>query len=250
VLNECDDTDGATTGWRDAPLGDHTTCLRGVTRTVTHPTPTVDHMDTTRGDTNRGDTNQPAREATDDVAFTVVDFETTGLDPSTDRILQVAALVVDADGAVVDSFDTIVKPQNPDEFENSAAHVNGISDEQVLSGMPLKEALERVWSMSRGRWFTAHNARFDIGFLHAESARVGIEDTLETWIDTLALARSIDTEHTRRHSLSALCEHYGIERERAHEALSDARATAELLVHLTREIGLGSPRELPGYFAR
>ena len=190
------------------------------------------------------------RLASDAVSFAVVDVETTGLDPQNDRILQVAAVVLDADGSIIDSFDTIVRPQNPETFENAAEHVNGISPDQVANGMPLRDALERLWSMSRGRLFTAHNAAFDIGFLHAESRRVGLDDTVEEWIDTLALARRTDTERTRRHSLSALCDHYGIERDRDHEALSDATATARLLVHLSRDIGLGSPAELPDYFAR
>lgn len=193
---------------------------------------------------------QPARTETPVVSFAVVDFETTGLDPQTDRILQVAAVLVDAEGSITDSFETIVRPQNPETFENGAEHVNGISPEQVANGMPLRDALEKLWSMSRGRMFTAHNAAFDIGFLHAESRRVGLDETVEEWIDTLALARHTDTERTRRHSLSALCDHYGIERDREHEALSDATATARLLVHLSRDIGLGSPAELPGYFAR
>lgn len=195
-------------------------------------------------------TSGEGRAASDAVSFAVVDLETTGLDPQTDRILQVAAVVIDAEGSILDSFDTIVRPENPETFENAAEHVNGISPEQVAHGMPLRDALEKLWSMSRGRLFTAHNATFDIGFLHAESRRVGLDDTVEEWIDTLALARHTDSERTRRHSLSALCEHYGIERDREHEALSDATATARLLVHLSRDIGLGSPAELPGYFAR
>lgn len=184
------------------------------------------------------------------VCFAVVDVETTGLDPETDRILQVAAVVVDASGSILESFDTIVKPENPATFANGAEHVNRISAEQVMGGMPLSEALTKVWQMSRGRRFTAHNAPFDIGFLHAESRRVGIDERVDSWIDTLALARRTDAERSRRHSLSALCEHYGISREREHEALSDATATAELLFHLSRDIGLSSPAELPDYLDR
>lgn len=195
------------------------------------------------------DTSRPDI-AHESVSFAVVDVETTGLDPETDRILQVAAVVVDATGTVIESFDTIVKPENPDTFDNGAEHVNRITAEQVMSGMPLREALEKLWQISRGRRFTAHNAAFDIGFLHAESRRVGIDETVDTWIDTLALARLTDAERSRRHSLTALCEHYGITREREHEALSDATATAKLLFHLSRDIGVGSPAELPDYSER
>ena len=115
--------------------------------------------------------------------------------------------------------------------------------------MPLREALERLWSISDGNVFTAHNARFDIGFLRAESERVGLSPRIDNHIDTLALARRVDTEKSRRHSLDALCEHYGIERERAHDAKADATATAELLMHLIDELGVNRADQLPELFS-
>lgn len=181
------------------------------------------------------------REAT----FTVVDVETTGFDPDSERILQVAAVVVDGNGDVVESFDTVVRPENPEEYRHGAEHIHGISQDQVARGMPLREALERVWTMSEGRWFTAHNAQFDIGFLHAESERVGIERRVERYIDTLELARLADRDRSRKHTLSALCEHYGIEIGRAHEALADATATARLLFRLFDDVGVESVDQLP-----
>ncbi|MBJ7491256.1 MAG: 3'-5' exonuclease, partial [Ilumatobacteraceae bacterium] len=74
------------------------------------------------------------------VSFAVVDFETTGLNPETDRIVQLAAIIVNGEGHIVDSFDTIVKPESPDEYQHGAEHIHGISAEQVSSGMPLREA--------------------------------------------------------------------------------------------------------------
>ena len=184
-------------------------------------------------------------ESMSDVSFAVVDFETTGVNPGTDRVIQMAAVVVNGHGEIIDSFDTVVRPESPSDYVHGAEHVHGISREQVSNGMPLRQALERLWAISDGNVFTAHNARFDLGFLHAESKRVGIERTIGAHVDTLALARSIDTDRTRKHSLTALCEHYGIERDRAHDARSDAEATAELLVHLMRELDVRSPDQLP-----
>ena len=115
--------------------------------------------------------------------------------------------------------------------------------------MPLSEALKKLWDISSGNVFTAHNARFDIGFLHAESERIGLDYRVESHIDTLSLARKIDTEKSRRHSLEALCQHYGIEREKAHDAKADATATAELLMHLMRDLGVDSADQLPDLFA-
>jgi DNA polymerase-3 subunit epsilon len=183
------------------------------------------------------------------VSFAVVDCETTGVNPETDRILQVAAIIVTGEGEVVDQFDTVVRPESPENYTHGAEHIHGISKEQVENGMPLREALEKLWTISSGNVFTAHNARFDIGFLHAESERVGLSNRIETHVDTLALARKTDAEKTRRHTLDALCEHYGIEREKAHDAKADATATAELLIHLMKEMGVERSDQLPDLFA-
>jgi DNA polymerase-3 subunit epsilon len=185
-----------------------------------------------------------------DISFAVVDFETTGVDPETDRIVQLAAIVVNGEGEIVDSFDTVVKPESPAEYVHGAEHIHGISEAEVQGGMPLKEALRKLWSISEGNLFTAHKARFDLGFLHAESARVGLGGRIHNYVDTLALARKTDEARTRRHSLEALCEHYGIERTRSHEAKADATATAELLMHLMKEMGVESPDQVSELFAR
>ena len=184
------------------------------------------------------------------VSFAVVDFETTGLNPEIDRIVQLAAVIVNGDGDIIDSFDTIVKPENPDEYQHGAEHIHGISAEQVSSGMPLRIALEKLWDISAGNVFTAHNAQFDLGFLHAESERVGINGHVEVHIDTLELSRrTTGADNTRRHNLLALCEHYGIERDKVHDAKSDATATAQLLMHLMKEIGVETPDQVAELFA-
>ena len=184
------------------------------------------------------------------VSFAVVDFETTGLNPETDRIVQLAAIIVNGEGDIVDSFDTIVKPENPAEYQHGAEHIHGITAEQVSSGMPLREALEQLWAINDGRIFTAHNAPFDLGFLHAESERVGIEGRVEFHIDTLELSRrTTGADTTRRHNLFALCEHYGIERDKVHDARSDATATAQLLMHLIKELGVEAPAQVAELFA-
>ena len=211
--------------------------------TMSHPRPKVLSMTSHELST--------ASHSMRDVSFAVVDFETTGLNPETDRIVQLAAIIVNGEGDIVDSFDTIVKPESPAEYQHGAEHIHGISAEQVSSGMPLRKALEQLWSINAGHVFTAHNAPFDLGFLHAESKRVGIEGAIESHIDTLELSRrTTGTDSTRRHNLFALCEHYGIERDQVHDAKSDATATAQLLIHLIKELGVEKPDQVSELFAR
>lgn len=193
--------------------------------------------------------NTPSDKSLRNVSFAVVDCETTGVNPETDRILQLAAIVVNGEGEIVNSFDTVVRPESPADYTHGAEHIHGISAEQVAQGMPLREALQKLWDISDGNLFTAHNAKFDIGFIHAESKRVGLERQVETYIDTLALSRKTDAEKERKHSLDALCEHYGIERDRAHEAKADATATAQLLIHLMHDMGVSQSDQLPELFA-
>jgi DNA polymerase III epsilon subunit family exonuclease len=184
------------------------------------------------------------------MSFAVVDFETTGLNPESDRIVQLAAVIVNGDGDITDSFDTIVKPESPSEYQHGAEHIHGISAEQVSNGMPLRIALQKLWDISADNVFTAHNAQFDLGFLHAESERVGIKGRVEIHIDTLELSRRISgADNTRRHNLFALCEHYGIERDKVHDAKSDATATAQLLMHLMKELGVKKSDQLAELFA-
>jgi DNA polymerase III epsilon subunit family exonuclease len=185
-----------------------------------------------------------------DLRFAVVDFETTGFDPATNRIVQLAAIIINGDGLIIDSFDTVVKPENPTTYVHGAEHIHGISVEQVANGMPLTEALQKLWALCEGATFTAHNAQFDIGFLHAESERIGLDERIGSHLDTLLLSRLIDTGRTRRHSLDALCEHYGIELTNSHEAKADATATAELLIHLFKEMNINAPDQLPALLAR
>ena len=191
-----------------------------------------------------------ASETMRNVSFAVVDFETTGLNPETDRIVQLAAIIMNGEGDIIDSFDTIVKPESPSEYQHGAEHIHGISAEQVSNGMPLRIALQKLWDISADNVFTAHNAQFDLGFLHAESERVGIKGRVEIHIDTLELSRRISgADNTRRHNLFALCEHYGIERDKVHDAKSDATATAQLLMHLMKELGVKKSDQLAELFA-
>ena len=191
--------------------------------------------------------DQPEATPISDTVFAVVDLETTGFNPQKDRIVQMAAVLVNGRGEVVDTFDTVVKPESPEQYEHGAEHVHGISRERVENGMPLSSALSRIWSLTDGRVFTAHNARFDISFLEAESERVGMKRQVSNYVDTLALARQADSDRQRKHSLQALCEHYGVTVERAHEAMSDARATATILMKLIDELGVRSTDQLPGF---
>lgn len=175
----------------------------------------------------------------------VVDLETTGLDPTTCRVIQMAALVVEPNGHVSQTFSTVVKPENPSEYEHGAEHIHGISASDVSHGMSLSEAFNHLFSLLPFGVFAGHNASFDLGFLHAEAARLGLTFPVVHHIDTLAVSRRSDPEKLRSHRLSELCVHHNIVLDGAHTALGDATATARLLSALLREADITSADQLP-----
>ncbi|MEY3805993.1 MAG: Exonuclease, partial [Actinomycetota bacterium] len=71
------------------------------------------------------DTPSETQHSLANVSFVVVDLETTGIDPTTDRIIQMAAIVIDGTGRIIESFDTVVKPESPEQYTHGAEHIHG-----------------------------------------------------------------------------------------------------------------------------
>ena len=86
--------------------------------------------------------DQPEATPIADTVFAVVDLETTGFNPQKDRILQMAAVLVNGRGEVVDTFDTVVKPESPEQYEHGAEHVAFPAISTGIYGYPLEPATE------------------------------------------------------------------------------------------------------------
>ena len=183
-----------------------------------------------------------------DMLFTVVDCETTGFYAETNRVIQVGAVIVNGAGVVQSQFETIVRPECPDTYEHAAEHIHGISRDQVLAGTPLRTALRQLLDFGRPHIFVAHNAPFDIGFLMAEAQRVGMGEQYSQWLsrslDTVSLSRRVDRDSERSHKLGTLCEYYGVDPGRSHDALSDALAAAHLLPKILNDLEIISVDQL------
>ena len=91
-------------------------------------------------------------------SFAVIDFETTGLDPAVDRVLEMGIVTFD-DGVQTGSHNWLIQPTIP--VPEEASKVHGITDE-MLADQPRFEA---VWAEMRahleGRLPVAYNAGFD-----------------------------------------------------------------------------------------
>lgn len=158
--------------------------------------------------------------------YIVIDLETTGLDPTTDKIIEVAAVKIKR-SLVVDEFSALIDPQVSVSEEISA--LTGI-DDSMLHGQPkIEEIIPALKDFIGASTIIAHNAPFDSAFLEPYLQSGG------TWLDSVVLAQ-VAYPAAGRYSLEKLTDMLGIANDSAHRAFSDALATAELFLAIKKRL--------------
>lgn len=165
----------------------------------------------------------------------VVDFETTGLGPTTGgRATEIAAVLVRG-GVVIDAWSSLM---------NSGAWVppqiqalTGITNEMLAGAPDSASVMRELARFTAGCPLVAHNASFDRGFWQAEMERAGVApDPAHQFACTVLLSRRLWPE-AKSHGLGAITQFHDIRFDgRAHRALADARVTAELLLKVQGEV--------------
>ncbi|MCV3767252.1 DNA polymerase III subunit epsilon [Rhizobium sp. TRM95796] len=171
----------------------------------------------------------------------IFDTETTGLDSREDRIIEIGGV------ELRDHFPTgrtIHLYINPDgrKVHPDALAVHGITDEFLADKPVFANVVDEILEFFDGAQWIAHNANFDMGFINAELARIGLPAIAnERVVDTLQMAR-------RKHpmgpnTLDALCRRYGVDNSHRlkHGALLDSELLAEVYIELIggRQTALG-----------
>lgn len=175
--------------------------------------------------------------------FCVFDFETTGLDPEKDRVIEMAAIRV-CDGHVVSEFSTLVKngPVVP-----KITEITGITNEELEHGMPERTAFQILNRFIGDNILVAHYAAFDLAFLHYSLMRNADRTFENSFYDTLTISRD---RHYYPHKLTDMCDRYGIVLEGAHRALNDVHGCWELLKKLHEENSIESYINQLGYLSK
>lgn len=161
-----------------------------------------------------------------------IDLETTGLDASSDRVVEIGAIVVDAEGRERERFERLIRPDRP--MGRTATEVSGIRDLDLADAPPAAEVLPDFLTFLKRHAeavLIAHNAAFDAGFLGMELARAGLAIPDRQVFDTLVLARSALPE-LRSHRLDLLIEHFSIPPRPRHRAMGDAETLMDLWFRL------------------
>lgn len=180
------------------------------------------------------------------------DVETTGRNAWKNDITQIAG-IIEVDGEVVHEFNIKCQPRNWETIDDQALEVTGVSRQQLRTFPTADEAfseLELIIAGKNNPWavdrydkndkFTpaGYNVGFDLDFLQQFFKKSGETYGIGwfiNWksIDGLAISRFLEYSgqltSIQDHKLGTLCDHFNIHID-AHDALSDIRATRELLL--------------------
>ncbi|MEO7587237.1 MAG: DEDD exonuclease domain-containing protein, partial [Arachnia sp.] len=168
------------------------------------------------------------------VSFCVVDLETTGGGKDS-CITEIGAVKVQG-GEILGEFQTLVRPEVP--IPPMIQVLTGITNQMVATAPRLDEALPRFATFSAGCVLVAHNAPFDVGFLRRGHELLALPWPRPHVVDTVVLARQVlPAEEVRNCKLSTLAAHFGATTVPNHRALSDARATVDVLHALLERVG-------------
>ena len=165
-----------------------------------------------------------------ELAYTVFDTETTGLDPSAgDRVVSIGAVRI-VNGRILgqETFDRLVDPRRP--IPPQAERIHGIGDAMCAGCPDIATVLPQFHRFAAGTVLVGHNVAFDLRFFEMQADAAGVTFDHQPVLDTLLLAALLDPEEGADHSLDGLASRFGITVDGRHSALGDARATAQVFL--------------------
>jgi len=187
----------------------------------------------------------------DQVRFVVLDCETTGLNPVTDRIITIGAVAMQ-DGEILleDSFESLLKLSR----NTASVTVHGVTRDESRAGIEEQQALETFLEYLKDGVIVGHHIGHDIASLDAGYERHWGFNLSNRWLDTVYLGQHLQSAGAFSNlppisdwTLDALCGLFGIEPHDRHTAAGDAFLTAQALLRL-RVLAMRHGRDRLGRF--
>jgi DNA polymerase-3 subunit epsilon len=162
----------------------------------------------------------------------VLDTETTGFEPDQgDRIVEIGAVELVNHVATGNVYHQYVNPERT--MPQGAFEVHGLGDDFLKDFPVFAQVGQAFLDFIGGSKLVIHNAAFDMKFLNAELAWMGLPRLpMDRAVDTLAIAKSKFPGSPA--SLDALCRRFGVDNSSRtkHGALLDSEILAEVYLEL------------------
>ncbi len=167
--------------------------------------------------------------------YIAFDTETTGLNPSRDRIIELGAVLFE-NGKCVKRFQSLV---NPGVFIPArVTAVNNITNSMIKNAPTEEIVYSELAEFLKDAYneqtiICAHNARFDMSFLSETLMRLGYNANIN-YIDTLTFAKQ-KIKGLYNYKQDTVAHYFDIVNEQAHRAASDAETCGKILWNLIEE---------------
>jgi DNA polymerase III subunit epsilon len=161
--------------------------------------------------------------------YAIIDIETTGGSPTTEKITEIAIIVHDGNN-IINEFSTLVNPEK--DIPYYITNLTGINNEMVADAPKFYEIAKQVVELTKDCIFVAHNVTFDYYFIKNEYKRLGYE-FVRNKLCTVQLSRKLIPGYPS-YSLGNICSHLNIKIEGQHRAMGDACATVKLFEYLLK----------------
>ncbi|WP_180376144.1 3'-5' exonuclease [Lactococcus garvieae] len=174
--------------------------------------------------------------------YVVFDFETTGLSPQKNEIIQIGAVKYDEMHQEIARFNQLIKPTRS-YLPTKISELTGIWPSALLNQPVLAEVLPDFIAFSSDSLMVAHNAPFDVSFLYQAIVDCELGDTPHFKVyDTLSEAKKL--LQMPNYKLETFKDVLGIEL-RSHDALNDSLITAKLYQYLQEVSQPPKPKPIP-----
>lgn len=164
--------------------------------------------------------------------YTVLDIETTGLDPRYCEIIEISAIKYSS-GQNISTFSTLVKPSEPiDEYITS---LTGITNDMLKNAPDIVETMQKFYNFVGSDLIVGYNVNFDINFLYDNLLNCHSLTLSNSFIDVMRIARKVLPD-LKNHKQVTVAEHYGISTAGAHRAAVDCEICNAIFEKLQADI--------------
>lgn len=174
--------------------------------------------------------------------YAIIDVETTGLSPKTEKITEIAVYLHDGE-KITDEFTTLINPEKKIPYQ--ITRLTGINNQMVADSPKFYEVAKQLVLMTEGRTIVGHNVTFDYNFIRSEFKSLGYDYKRKT-LCTVNLSRKL-IPGKRSYGLGNICKELNIKNGGRHRAYGDALATTKLFELLLSIDGQAAQKTLKGY---
>ncbi|MBN6185791.1 PolC-type DNA polymerase III [Aneurinibacillus sp. BA2021] len=176
--------------------------------------------------------HQPQDRMLADDTYVIFDVETTGLSVVNNTIIELAGVKM-RNGEIIGRYESFVNPHTP--IPLNIQQLTSITDDMVKDAPELDQVIGEFIDFVGDAVLVAHNAKFDMGFLHASCKQTGREPLANPFLDTLELARFL-YPGMRNHRLNTLAGKFNVSLENHHRAVDDSEATGYIFFYMLKEV--------------